>query len=176
MRIARDEAATRPNAAVHVAGPFLRRIQLEQRTDVRVRELAAPLIEPVLELRGVIEVKAVEQRAHVHLRDAREVARRNRLAQVDNVASDHGGIEHERIARRSDRAVAECRAQYVDGEVEETTRVRGVALGPEQRHRPLAGDGLRPRGRDEREQRDAVALRRRAAQGRVRGAQARAAE
>ena len=64
----------------------------------------------------------------------------------------------------------------MDGEVEQPARVGQVSLGPEQRHRPIAGERLGPGRDDERQQRDPVTLRRRAGDEGIAGAQVSAPE
>src|SRR5258705_8299628 len=112
-------------------------------------------------------MEAVEQRTGVEADDALRVAGGDRCAQVVEIAGDVGRLEEQSVARRGDGVVAERGAEDVDREVEQTSRARRVLLRPEQRQRAVAREWLRPAVDDEREQGDAMALRRRAKEGTV---------
>ncbi len=85
-------------------------------------------------------------------------------------------VEKGRQRHVTHRGLAECRAEHVHGEVEEAAGAGGIALGPEQRHRAITRERLRPGRDDQGEERDAVPLRRWTAQRTVSGAQGRAAK
>jgi hypothetical protein len=136
-----------------------------------VIELAAPLLEPVLEVDRVVEVEAVQQRPRVGVDDRLQVVGRHRYAELVEVAAQPGRIEEQGVARRGDCSLSECRAQDVHRQVEQPAGVGRVPLRPEQRHGAVARQRLRPGGDDEGEQGDPMALRRRPGDRRVPGAQ-----
>ena len=65
MWIGSDEAKTCPDPFVDVAILPLALVECEQGADVGVRQLAATLVEPEPEFRGVIEMKSIEERRGV---------------------------------------------------------------------------------------------------------------
>jgi hypothetical protein len=176
MRIGRDEAAARPYPAAVIPRLLLRLGQRDQRTHVRVIELGPTFIEPVAVVRRIVEVESVQQRTRVELDHPVRFARGDRSAELVQVAPHDGRVQQESVARRRNRAFAERGPQDVDGEVEQPAGIGHVTLGPEQRHRPVTRDGLRPRCDDQCQECNAVTLRRRAAQRSVAGAQTRAPE
>jgi len=146
----------------------------EERAAVRVGQLGAALVQPVAELGRLRQVKAVEQRAGPRAHDALVVAGRDGGAELVQVAGDVGGVEQEAVAGGRDGAFAQGGAEHVHREVEQAAPAGLVPLGPEQRHGPVARERLRPGGRDERQERQPVPLRRRPPQRDLAGAQARA--
>src|SRR4051794_27639180 len=111
-----------------------------------MRKLGAMLVEPVAELRGVVEMEAVEQRSAVEMDDALDVAGGERDAQVVEIAGDACRLEEKTVARRRDGVVAERGTKHVHREIEQSPRACRVLLRPEQRQRPVASEGLRPGG------------------------------
>jgi orotidine-5'-phosphate decarboxylase len=135
--------------------------------------------------RGTRHANAPAHDLHRHVRwsptveavvRALERVRRDRGAQLVQVAVQKRWVQQESVASRRDRAFTERRAQHVHREVEQSTRIGQITFGPEECHRPVAGERLRPCGDDERQQRDAVTLGRWAAEGDISGAQRRAPE
>ena len=112
-------------------------------------------------------MEAVEQRTGVERTTRSTSSAVDGRAEVVQVAADARRIEEQSVAGGRDGAVAERGAEDVHREVEQPARAGRVLLRPEQRHRAVARERLRPGGDDEREEGDAMALRRRAAERRV---------
>jgi hypothetical protein len=131
VRVGSHQPAAGTHPAVHVPGSLLTVGEGEERVDVGVGELAPALVEPVGEVRRVVQVEPVQQRAGVEPHDALVVARHDRGPQLVQVAAQAGRVEEEPIVGRDDRAVAERRAQHVDREIEQAAGAGHIALGPE---------------------------------------------
>ena len=176
MRIQRDELSARAHTSVHVSRLLLALREREQRAHVCMRELVAPVVEPVRELVRLVEMKTIEEGTGVEPHHAIGNVRCDRRTQIVQIATHLRRVEEQAIAGRDDRIIAQRRTKHVHGEVEQTSRVHEVPLGPEQRHGAITGQRLRPRRDDHGQQRDAVTLCRRAGEQRVTTSQARTTE
>src|SRR4051812_48679373 len=148
----------------------------EQCTDICMRQLVSALVEPVSELRGIVEMKSIQQRGGVKSRDAIRSILIDSLAKIEQIAVCSRRIEQQSIASRRDRLLTERGTQNVNCEVEQPACTGEILLRPKHRHRLVARDRLRPRRRNQRQQRDAVALGRGASEGSVASAKAGTAE
>src|SRR4051812_1536049 len=105
----------------------------EQCADVCMRQLGSALVEPVSELRGIVEMKSIEQRGGVKSRDAIRCVLIDSLAEIEQIAVCSRRIEQQSIARRRDRLLAERGTQNMNCEVEQTACTGEVLLGPKHR-------------------------------------------
>ena len=78
--IRRHQAATRTHTAVHVTGCLVPLRKRKQCAHIRMRQLASVLVEPVREVRGIVEVETIQQRTGVETRDTLDVICRHRGA------------------------------------------------------------------------------------------------
>jgi hypothetical protein len=174
--IGRDEAEPGAYTAMGVSGLPLPLRQPQERADIRVCQLGAPLIQPIAELGRIVEMKSVEQRSGVQPGNAIGGVRIDGRAQLVQVAAGARRIEEQPITRGRNCVFAERGAENVDGKIEQPARAGQIALGPQHRHRAVAGQWLRPRPDDQRKEGDAMPLRRRTTDRLIASAQTGAAQ
>jgi hypothetical protein len=101
-------------------------------------EARALIVHPSLELRGVAQVEAVEERTGVESNRFLERARVERAFEVADVHPDLDRVETNVVARGNDGCFAERAADDVDRIREPVPCAFGIELRPEKRNEAIA--------------------------------------
>src|SRR4051812_34251233 len=98
MRVGGNETQAGAHATMQIARLLLPLREREQRSEVRMRELAAALVEPVAEFSGIVEVKSVQQRSGVEASDTVQCIGIDCRSQIQQIAVCFAGIEQQAVA------------------------------------------------------------------------------
>jgi hypothetical protein len=147
-----------------------------QRAGAGARQPVALEVDPALEVRGVGDVEAVEQRPAVFGHRVFQPPRLQRLLERAHVAAHHVGRERDLVAHRHEDALPQLAAEDVERLGEGVAGGVGGVLGPEQGDHLLAPHRPAARHRQDGEEGDAALVRGPAGDGPVGAQQDRIAE
>jgi hypothetical protein len=153
----RDKLTTPSNGVRHLAGALRALRQFFKDARVFASEPRSAFIEPMLELRRILDEHSVEQRATVASDGHFQITASTRVFELCHVALDHGGVETQQLIAGRDFGSAELTSQRVERRVQRPPRAFGSALGPEEKLKSIAAHRLTAGKRDHSEDREPLA-------------------